>query len=166
MKPSIILVLDNIRSSYNVGSLLRSADGFGVSSVLTVGITPHVEQSNDTRLPHVIHKTTKQIEKTALGGEHLLSHHFQNQNDTLTFLRQNNFQIISIEQDEKGVSLTDLNQLESNSALVLGNEIDGVSKEFLDASEMILEIPMVGVKESFNVSVSGAIAMFYISQMI
>jgi tRNA G18 (ribose-2'-O)-methylase SpoU len=167
MKTTVTLVLDNLRSTYNVGSLLRSADGFGVTSVITTGITPHMKQQQEDRLPHVVTKATKQISKTALGGEHLLAEHFISTIDAIQYLRKNNYHIVSLEQHpSKSIPLPNFSDMSKPIALVLGNEIDGVSDLFLEASTYIIEIPMMGIKESFNVAVSGSIALYHLSNQI
>jgi len=161
---SIILALDQIRSSYNVGSLLRSAEGLGITSVISIGITPHMKQIEDTRLPHVITKAEKQISKTALGAESLMHQHFQDETDMLKWSRQNNFYLASLELGENSVDIRNFKKPDHTILLVLGNEVDGVSRNILASSDVILSIPMYGQKESFNVTVSGAIALYELTR--
>jgi tRNA G18 (ribose-2'-O)-methylase SpoU len=156
----IIIVLDDIRSTHNVGSILRSADGFGISKVILTGYTPYPRINNDQRLPHEIQKATSAIAKTALGAEKTMSiERYENYNEIITKLKESGFLIVSIEQSNNSVPI---NTLKSTPRLVLivGNEIDGVNKNILKYSDVIAEIPMKGRKESFNVSVAAAIAMY------
>lgn len=161
--PSIVLVLHNIRSSHNVGSLLRSADGFGVATVYCSGFTPYPEIQNDPRLPHLREKMTKQISKTALGAEKTLSiATIPNLGEVCDKLKDDGFTIAAVEQTSNATPLPDYKP-PKKLALVLGNEVDGLSKEELAFCDVCLEIPMHGQKESFNVSVAGAIALYQIT---
>jgi tRNA G18 (ribose-2'-O)-methylase SpoU len=153
-------VLENIRSTHNVGSILRTADSFGVIEVFFCGYTPYPLFSGDKRLPHLANKITKDIHKTALGAEkHMPFQTYENINDAIELLKTKGFIFASLEQSKNSQPL---NQFNTNKdiALALGNEVKGVSKETLKASDVILEIPMFGKKESLNVSVSVAIALY------
>lgn len=159
--PEIHLILDNIRSSYNVGSLLRSADGFGVTTVNTIGITPHMRVPGDDRLPHVIERAEREIKKTALGAESLLTHHFETARAAVDAFDSNEILLISIELTKDSTPLPTFTAPQAKSiGIILGHEITGVSDEMLDASLQILHIPMRGKKQSYNVAVAGAVAMY------
>jgi 23S rRNA (guanosine2251-2'-O)-methyltransferase len=157
---SIALILDNIRSVHNVGSILRSSDGFGVSHVFIAGYTPFPIIPNDERLPHESRKITNAIHKTALGAE--LTQDFSVHSTTkaaIDIARKQGFYIAAIEQSKNSQPLnayTPPNKI----ALVLGNEISGISSDTLTLCNVILEIPMFGAKESFNVSVTAAISLY------
>ena len=161
----IVLVLHNIRSTYNVGSILRTADGFGVKQVIYSGYTP-VPLPYSTMLPHLANKVTTQIHKTALGAETTLQSTLSNDIiGTLTGLRKAGYQIIGLENniDEPNSHLlTEKNLsklLQSKIVILLGEE---VSRELYRLVDLFLEIPMYGKKESFNVSVATAILLFYL----
>src|SRR4051794_35542335 len=95
----INLVIHNIRSTHNVGSILRSADGFGVNHVYLTGYTPYPEIENDDRLPHLRQKLAQQIKKTALGAENTVAWSHENNADELILkLKQDGFEIIALEQ--------------------------------------------------------------------
>lgn len=156
----IDLILNNIRSIHNVGSIMRSADCFGVRHIYFCGYTPYPTTKNDPRLPHVYNKIQNSIHKTALGAE--LSVPFstcKNINDAIKAAKAQDDLIVSLEQSKKSIPINNyfLNQ---NIALILGNEVSGVSKTTLQQSDIILEIPMFGQKESLNVSISTAIALY------
>jgi len=155
---SITLILDNLRSCHNVGSILRTADGFGVKHVVMVGTTPYPELQDDTRLPHQRRKQTAQIAKTALGAEQKPIYSYVSDYEELLQLI-GNLPIYSLEQTNSSVELgMDIKHPEF--ALVVGNEVSGVSPILIDASISTLEIPMAGQKESFNVSVATGIALY------
>ncbi|MEM6997620.1 MAG: TrmH family RNA methyltransferase [Patescibacteria group bacterium] len=158
-KPQIILVLDNLRSCHNVGSILRTANGFGVRHIEFVGTTPYPELADDLRLAHMISKQSSQIAKTALRAEQDISGHYHN--DIAAFLEKQSADrpIVCLEQSEGSVSLPEY-QPAGPIYLVVGNEVDGVSAEFMSAADTIVEIPMRGSKESFNVAVSTGIALY------
>lgn len=158
----IVLVLDNIRSAHNVGSLLRSADGFGVGKVVSIGITPHMEQVDDPRLPHIIQTAEQRISKTALGAQHLMRQHFATTEDFLSWQSNQKSQLVSLELDDRAVNVGSF-EPSSDISLILGNELDGVSSALLKKSDEVIQIPMHGQKESLNVSISGAVALYVLS---
>lgn len=161
----IVLVLDNIRSTYNVGAILRSAEGFGVSKVILSGYTPHVHDEN--LLPHLRSKLDKEIHKTALGAEDMLD--IYSSGDIISDLKSyasSGYQIIGLENnipDKKPVLLCSKemkSQLKDKIVLVLGEEVHGIDYSLYDIIDLFVEIPMKGKKESFNVSVAAGIALF------
>jgi len=158
--PRLSIVLANIRSCYNVGSIFRSADGFGISHIYIAGYTPYPKHSDDSRLPHLANKISASIHKTALGAENNI--HFSvypGIYDAIEAAKTDGYEILALEQANNS---TPINQyvLKNDSALIIGNEVDGLDKKILDQCQHIVEIPMVGKKESFNAAVSAAIAMF------
>ena len=160
MMREIILLAHNIRSTHNVGAFLRTSDGFGVSKVIFSGYTPYPALDDDTRLPHFADKITRQIHKTALGAETMVP--FERFEDPpLADLKAQGFTIVGLEQDERSVMLPDY-PVPDKVALFLGNEIDGIYPEFRDQCDALVEIPMHGDKESFNVSVAAGIALYHL----
>lgn len=156
----ISLILDNIRSCHNVGSIFRTADGFGIKHLYIAGYTPYPYFKNDSRLPHEYKKTTRAIHKTALGSE--LNVGFSLYPSTLEAIvsaRQAENQIIAIEQAQNSEALNKFHP-SGKIALVIGNELKGIDKQILKTCDTILEIPMFGKKESFNAAISAAIAMY------
>ena len=159
----LILIAHNVRSTHNIGSLLRTADGLGITMVYITGYSPYPIKPNDTRLPHAAQKIHKQIQKTALGAETSTAwQQSESLDDVLEDLRRQGFMIAALEQAADSVSLPDF-AAPDKLALIVGREVEGIEPEVLAACDVILEIPMRGQKESFNVSVAGAMALFYLS---
>ncbi len=161
---NVILIVDNIRSTHNVGSLLRTSDGLGIEHVYLCGITPypHLGES-ETRLPHIANKLNKDIHKTALGAEESQSwSYIQNTEDIILQLKKENWTIVALEQTNNSTMLTDFN-LKQKIAIVAGPEVTGIDKNILKLCDSSVEIPMKGKKESLNVSVAAAIALFWIT---
>lgn len=156
--PEIILIAHNIRSTHNVGAFFRTCDGFGISKIILSGYTPYPTIDGDTRLPHFADKLTRQIHKTALGAETMVP--FEHYDEPpLDALKQQGFTIVGLEQDERSVMLPDY-ATPHKVALLLGNEIDGIYPEFRAQCDALIEIPMQGDKESFNVSVATGVALY------
>lgn len=161
---SIVLVLDNIRSAYNVGSILRTADAVGVKRVICVGTTPYPTVPNDTRPGHVAASNTREIAKTALGAEKSMSISYEPElNECLKALKEAGVTMLALEQATDSINLFDY-EPNGQIALILGNEVDGVSPEGLEQADIALEIPMKGAKESLNVAVAAGIAMYQLTQ--
>ena len=161
---SIILVLDNLRSSHNVGSLIRTMDGLGFSKIIATGTTPHPKQADDNRLPHVIHRNENQINKTALGALNTVEVAYsQSCPEAIATLKNKGYAIWAIEQTDSSSPLTSIQKRPKQLALILGSETDGVDQKILDLADESIEIPMKGQKSSLNVSVAGAIALFHLS---
>ena len=161
------LVLDNIRSCENVGSIFRTADGVGVSKIYLCGITPVPQKSNEFR---IMNNGSDKISKTALGAEKWVpwEYHAQTYRCLLKLKNQNEkIKIVGLEQGKDSVNifskylnrkLKTMNPL----ALVVGNEVKGLSPQILKYCDKIIEIPMYGRKESLNVSVSAGIALYFL----
>ena len=156
--PEILVILHNIRSTHNVGSVFRTAEGFGVSKIMLSGYTPYPAVANDSRLPHVREKLTAQIHKTALGAEAMVPFEYMEQLD-LPALKHAGYRIIGLEQSPKSIILKDYHPPQK-VALLLGEEVNGIPSNLLAQCDDIIEIPMKGKKESFNVSVAAAIAIY------
>ncbi|MBA6152293.1 RNA methyltransferase [Gelidibacter maritimus] len=141
-KSPIIIVLDNIRSLNNIGSVFRTSDAFLVEKIYLCGIT--------ATPPH------KDIHKTALGSTETVAWEYaENTLDLIQKLKLDGVVVVSIEQAEKTVMLNNFTpQPQTTYALVFGNEVKGVSQSVVSASDLILEIPQFGTKHSLNISVS------------
>jgi 23S rRNA (guanosine2251-2'-O)-methyltransferase len=147
-KTPIVLVLDNIRSLHNVGSAFRTADAFLIEKIYLCGLTGT--------------PPNKEIEKTALGATKTVEWlHKKSTTEAIKELKELGYKIIAVEQADKS---TKLNAYKTNFdeklALVFGNEVYGVEQDVIDASDVVLEIPQLGSKHSFNVSVSIGIVIW------
>lgn len=151
-KCSIYLILDNIRSMENVGSIFRTADAAGVKKIFLCGITPKPPR--------------KEIDKAALGAVDFVEWEYcEDVKSEISKLKTKRINIIALEQDERSIPyylIHDICYKLHEIALVVGNEINGVSKEVLDLADQIIEIPMHGKKNSLNVTVATGIALFQI----
>ena len=142
--PQIILIAHNIRSTHNIGSLFRTSEGFGVQKIILSGYSPYPRLPRDTRLPHIAEKLTRQIHKTALGAETMVPFDYYEQ-PPLEQLRQRGYRLVGLEQAKHSVALGAYRPPE-RLALLLGEEVDGISGELLAACDDIIEIPMHGHK--------------------
>ena len=154
----IIVIAHNIRSTHNVGAFFRTSDGFGISKIIFSGYTPYPTFEDDTRLPYFADKLTRQIHKTALGAETTVPFEYHEE-PPLQELKAQGFSIVGLEQGDKAIMLPDY-KVPEKVALLLGNEIDGIYPEMREQCDAIIEIPMKGHKESFNVSVATGIALY------
>ena len=147
------LILENIRSAYNVGAIFRTADGAGVSKIFLIGYTP-------TPIDR-FGRVQAEIAKTSLGASTEIEwEHHQNSNTALSKIRRNGVQVVAVEQTAKAVSLAQFS-VPDKVAYIVGNEIEGVSEEALQQADTIVEIPMRGSKESLNVSVATGIILYH-----
>jgi len=146
-KIPVYLVLDNIRSMNNVGSIFRTCDAYRVKEIVLCGITPCP--------PH------REIEKTALGAtESVLWKHYENVKEAISFYRHKSLTIIGIEQTDKSVHIDRYNvDTTQGYVLLFGNEVNGLSESILDLIDFSIEIPQFGTKHSLNVSVAAGIAI-------
>lgn len=165
----LVLVLHNIRSCYNVGAILRTAEGFGVFKVVLSGYTPRVHDQN--LLPHLRKKLDKEIHKTALGAEDMVKIEVaENLPALLLGYKKQNYQIVGLEnninRDVCQINSPKLHEkLGDKVVLFLGEEVNGIPEEFYNLIDLFVEIPMRGKKESFNVSVATAIAVYAIMNL-
>jgi tRNA G18 (ribose-2'-O)-methylase SpoU len=158
---SLVLVAHNIRSTHNVGSLLRTADGLGLETVYLTGYTPYPLTANDERLPHLSQKIDNQIVKTALGAEKSMSwQHVAEITPLLTRLHNDGYQIVGLEQATGAIKLPDYRSPQK-CAIIVGREVEGIEPEVLKLADMIVEIPMLGAKESLNVVQAAAMALYH-----
>lgn len=151
-KIPVIAVLENVRSAYNVGSVLRTADAFLLEAVYTTGYTAHP--------PH------KQVSKTALGAdESVTTKHFANAAEAITALKAQGYRVLAIEQAEDSYSL---HQFELNEgerlAVVFGNEVSGVEQSTILLCDGCIEIPQLGMKHSLNISVAAGIVLWELAK--
>jgi tRNA G18 (ribose-2'-O)-methylase SpoU len=157
---SIIVIAHNIRSTHNIGSIFRTCEGFGISKLYLTGYSPYPKLKNDARLPHIAEKLAKQISKTALGAEkHLDFSHHANLEELLNSLKSEGYVISGLEQDERSTPLPDFKP-PAKLALIIGEEVNGLTPSIRSHCQHLLEIPMFGQKESFNVSVATGIALY------
>jgi tRNA G18 (ribose-2'-O)-methylase SpoU len=151
-KKPIVVVMDNIRSMHNVGSVFRTADAFLISGICLCGFTPQP--------PH------RDIQKTALGATDSVDWLYYEQTATAVIaLKEQGYKVYAIEQTQGSISLenfkTHLTQQENNSvAFVFGNEVEGVSNEVLTLCDGAVEIPQYGMKHSLNISIAAAIVLW------
>ncbi len=161
MPNSLILIAHNLRSSHNVGSLLRTAEGLGVAKVYLTGYTPYPLQAGDKRLPHIANKLNKQIRKTALGAEVSQKWEQRAEIDSLiTQLKADGYTIAALEQTPKAIELPNYKP-PARLAIIVGREVEGVEPAVLKLTDLQLVIPMFGSKESFNVVQAAAMALYH-----
>jgi 23S rRNA (guanosine2251-2'-O)-methyltransferase len=163
MKPEIIVIAHNIRSIHNVGSIFRTCEGFGVKKIILSGYSPYPKITADTRLPHVYEKMTLALHKTALGAEQLVAFDYtDNLIKTIISLKQAGYRIVGLEQDQTSIMLKKY-VAAARTVLLLGEEVEGITSELKAVCDDLIEIPMYGKKESFNVSVATGIALYALS---
>ncbi len=157
----IVLLVHDVRSTHNVGSLLRTAEGLGVSHVYFSGYTPFPQlDANDPRLPHLAAKIDAQIHKTALDAEELVP--WSVDSDVVGRIRQlkaDGYVVVALEQAPNSVELPSY-QPPEKVAILLGREVEGIEPELLQLCDTTLEIPMFGRKESFNVVQAAAMVLY------
>ena len=151
-KQPIVVVLDHVRSLYNVGSVFRSSDAFRIEGVCLCGIT--------AQPPH------PEIHKTALGAEESVSwKYFEHTEDAVSWLKQLGYKVLAVEQCEGSTKLQDfVRQPEEKYVVVLGNEVKGVQQQVVDMCDGCLEIPQYGTKHSLNVSVTAGIVLWHLTK--
>lgn len=162
IQTQIVLIAHNIRSTHNVGSLFRTAEGLGINALYLTGYTPYPILPKDGRLPHLAQKIDHQINKTALGAtEYLQWNSVDDIFRCFDDLHKKDFRIAALEQTQHSIQLP---QYKSHGriAVVVGNEVDGLPLSVLDYCDDIIEIPMLGKKESYNVVQAAAMALYQI----
>lgn len=157
----IVVIAHDMRSAHNVGSLLRTAEGLGVTKVYLTGYTPYPLHDKDDRLPHIAQKLHKQISKTALGAESQnIWQHTADVHTVIHDLKAEGFTVAALEQTTDAVKLHTL-QVSNKIAILLGREVEGVDPALLELCDTSIEIPMYGQKESFNVVQAAAMALYH-----
>jgi 23S rRNA (guanosine2251-2'-O)-methyltransferase len=146
-KMPIVVVLENIRSAYNVGSIFRTADAFLLQGMYICGYTAHP--------PH------KEIRKTALGADETVHwKHFKKIQDALDELRAEGYKIYAVEQARNSIQLQQFNYQGEKVAVILGNEVTGVEQSTIEQTDGCIEIPQLGMKHSLNVSVAAGVVLW------
>ena len=166
-----IAVLDNIRSLHNVGSIFRTADGAGIKKIYLCGITPAPVDS--------FGKSRQQLVKTSLGAEKSVEWDVSTRSTgsgqarsaratikLLERLKKDGYKILAVEQSKKSIPYYKFSSRSPKLCLVVGNEVNGLPPSVLKLADKILEIPMLGNKESLNVSVAFGIAAYHVSGII
>jgi len=153
-KTPLVIVLDNIRSLNNIGSVFRTADAFLIEKIFLCGIT--------ATPPH------REIHKTALGATESVDWEYFNETKlAVEKLKKENYKIISIEQTENSTMLNDFHPAKDEKyAIILGNEVKGVEQEIIDLSDIVIEIPQFGTKHSINISVANGVVVWDIFSKI
>lgn len=152
MKDKFYLILPNIRSCHNVGAMFRTADAFGVGMIYLVGYTPAPPKP--------------QIDKVSLGAEKWVPFkQVKNLKLLVKKLKKEGIKIVALEKTENSIDIAKA-KFEKPTALIVGNEVEGVSNEILNLCDAIVHIPMYGRKESLNVSVATGVAMYEIKKKI
>lgn len=149
-----MVILENIRSAHNVGSIFRTADGAGVEKIYLLGYTP-------TPIDR-FGRTQSEIKKTSLGASETIEweHITESYTELIKKLQTEGYEIVAVEQNANARTLSGFSVPE-NVAYIFGNEVDGVSSELLSQADTIVEIPMLGQKESLNVSVAAGIVLYH-----
>ncbi|MFY7964913.1 MAG: RNA methyltransferase [Chitinophagaceae bacterium] len=146
-KKSIVIVLDNIRSMHNVGSVFRTSDAFLIEAICLCGYTPQP--------PH------RDINKTALGATETVDWlYFENTTNAVIELKNKGYAVYAIEQVESSISLEKFSATDKPIAIVFGNEVEGVNDEVLKVVDGFIEIPQLGMKHSLNISVAAGIVLW------
>ena len=146
-KTPVIAVLENIRSSYNVGSVFRTADAFLISGICLCGFTPQP--------PH------RDIHKTALGATDSVDWlYYEHTVDAVLALKARGYKVLAIEQTEGSILLNEYVHSNTPTAFVFGNEVDGVADDVLQVCDGVIEIPQWGMKHSLNISVAAAVVLW------
>lgn len=151
-----IAVLDNLRSVYNVGSIFRTANAVGIEKIYLCGTTPTpLDKKGERR---------KDFAKVALGAEDtVVWEYFESTLDCAKKLKEENYYVIALEQGENSVDYKEVSVFDKeNVAFIIGNEVEGVTKDVLDECDVLAEIPMLGTKESLNVTIAFGIAVYRI----
>ncbi len=150
-KREVVVILDNVRSTHNVGSIFRTAEALGASTLYLCGTTPTPTDR--------FGRTRADIAKVALGAESILSwEYFESTLACVKRVRTHRFQIVAVEQNPRAVTLPEFT-LPERAAYILGDEVQGVAPDVLDSADVIVEIPQMGKKESLNVSVAAGIVL-------
>ena len=150
-KIPLVIILDSVRSLNNVGSVFRTCDCLGIGKIYLCGITG--------KPPH------RDIHKTSLGAENSIEwHYFESIVRLLEQLKNEGYRICALEQTDKSIDIREFDSLNKPIALIIGNEIEGVSNEAIALCDTVLEIPQFGTKHSFNVAVSAGIALWEIKK--
>tara|TARA_B110001454_G_C12530085_1_gene354844 strand:- start:184 stop:711 length:528 start_codon:yes stop_codon:yes gene_type:complete len=146
-KTPVTIILDNVRSAINVGSIFRTSDAFLIEKIILCGITA---------IP-----PDKEIRKTALGATDSVKWEFsENTIDAISKLKAEGYHIIGIEQTDKSTMLNDISLPKKSIAIIMGNEVNGVAQEVINMCNEVIEVPQFGTKHSLNISVATGIVIW------
>lgn len=146
-KNTIVVVLENVRSAYNVGSVFRTADAFLLQSIYICGYTAHP--------PH------KEIKKTALGAEETMNwKYFKKINEAIEELRGEGYKVFAVEQSENSLQLQDVEFKNEKLAVIFGNEVTGIEQSTIEMTEGCIEIPQMGMKHSLNIATAAGVVLW------
>ena len=152
-KLPVVVVLDNVRSMNNVGSVFRTADAFLLEAIYLCGVT--------AKPPH------REIQKTALGATETVNwKHFETTMEAVSHLKNEGYKVYAVEQADKSIMLDKFIPASGNIALVFGNEITGVEQTVIDVCDACIEIPQFGTKHSLNLAVSAGIVIWEITKAL
>ncbi len=153
-KIPVKIILDNIRSQHNIGSVFRTADAFRLQEIILCGITAT--------------PPNREMHKTALGATDSVEWIYRERTlDAIIELKKDSFQIIAVEQTENSVSLEELELSATGKyAIVFGHEIRGIEQEIIDLSDLVVEIPQYGTKHSLNISVAAGIVIWEVCRQL
>lgn len=166
MSRQIILIVHNLRSAHNVGSVLRTAEGLAVNEVILSGYTPYPISPDDRRLPHIAKRVDAKIRKTSLGAETTQAwRYLPDIKELLPELQLQGYELAALEQTKQAINLTAYHP-KGKVAIVIGNEVTGVEPNILQSCPVHIHIPMLGSKESFNVVQASAMALFHLRHVI
>ena len=154
-----VVILNDVISALNVGAIFRTGSGIGIDKIYLTGITPTPFENGKKFIGQ--NKKRKDFIKTSLGSEdEIIWEYKENIFEIIKELKDNNFEIISLEQDEKSADYKSVKIEKENVAIIIGSERNGIQKEILEISDKIVEIPMIGLKESLNVTIAFAILVY------
>ena len=155
--PNKVLIIHNVRSAANVGSMFRTADGAGIQEIWLTGYTPSPAKQNQKYLT----KAEKSLAKSALGAEYFVAWRRNSSiSSVITRLRLMGYYIIGLEQNKQSRPLASIREENVSFALIVGNEVRGLDHRILGQCDAIGELPMYGKKNSLNVSVACGIALY------
>lgn len=157
----IAIIAHDIRSSHNVGALLRTAECMGVGRVYLTGYTPYPADASDERLPHLRDKISRQINKTALGASELVAwSHYAHIEEVIRELKDSGYAVVALEQAPNSIQLPSWTP-PGKLAILLGREVEGIEADILSLCDTVVEIPQFGRKESLNVVQAAAMALYH-----
>ena len=146
-KTSAIVILDNIRSIHNVGSIFRTSDSFLIEKIIISGLTATPDNPK--------------MQKTALGSSDSVDWEYSEDIiDTIEKLKRKGIKVVSIEQADKSIKIENFRPVSGKYAFIFGNEVEGIQDEIINVSDEVVEIPQVGTKHSLNVSVAAGIVLW------
>lgn len=156
---NVYVIVHNVRSLHNVGSVFRTADGAGVSKIFLTGYTPApLDEMGRSR---------REVQKTALGAEHTVPwERVKNASRLIQKLQKEKISVVALEYTKNAIDYRRYPHSSHGSALVIGNEVRGLSKKLIERCDAVIQIPMRGKKESLNVSVAFGIAAYMLTDTI